>query len=124
MAENSFKIRSEEQKSSTVFSKFENMVKAERIFDEGIPVKYMPKILFVVMLCIFYIGNSHYAEKTIRKMDKLNSEVQDLRADYTTLKADYMYASKQSEVAKRVENMGIYESMTPPQKIEIDRIEH
>lgn len=124
MAENSFKIGSGQQKSSSVFSKFESKVKADLIFEEGLPVKYLPHTLFLVMICIFYIGNSHYAEKTIRKMDKLKREVQDLRADYTTLKADYMYASKQSEVAKRVAHMGIYESMTPPQKIEIESSEH
>jgi outer membrane murein-binding lipoprotein Lpp len=37
--------------------------------------------------------------RATRKIDKLQTEVEDLRADYTTLKADIMYASKQSEVA-------------------------
>lgn len=124
MAENSFKIRSDEEKGSSVFAKFENRVKADLFFEEGLPVKFLPHTLFVVMICIFYIGNSHYAEKTIRQIDKVKREVQDLRADYTTLKADYMFASKQSEVAKRVAELGIYESMTPPQKIEFEKREH
>jgi hypothetical protein len=72
----------------------------------------------------FYIGNSHYAEKTIRKIDKVKKEVSDLRADYTTLKADYMYASKQSEVAKKVAKIELYESMQPPSKIEIVKGEY
>mgnify|MGYP001796119542 FL=1 len=49
----------------------------------------------------------------------MKKEIEDLRADYTTLKADYMYASKQSEVAKKVEKLGIKESLRPPEKITI-----
>ena len=87
-------------------------------------MKYMPNLLFTLALCIFYIGNSHYAEKTIRKIDKLKKEVQDLRADYTTLKADYMFASKQSEVARKVNNKGLRESSTPPNKIILEEGEY
>ncbi|MFM8741301.1 MAG: FtsL-like putative cell division protein, partial [Cytophagales bacterium] len=42
---------------------------------------------------------------------------EDLRADFTTLKSDVMFASKQSEVARRVKSMGLVESLTPPYKI-------
>lgn len=104
----------------SLFSRLENLVRIDAAFTHGIPVKYLPHILFVTMIGIFYIGNSHYAEKNIRKIDKLKNEVEDLRADYTTLKADYMYASKQSEVAKNVKKLGIKESLQPPEKIVIE----
>lgn len=117
MAKNTFKVADEEKKGSSVFSKMEGAVKLDRLFEDGLPVKYLPKIMFVVVLVIFYIGNNHYAEKTIRKIDKTKVEVEDLRADFTTLKANYMLASKQSEVAKRVASLGLEESMRPPYKI-------
>jgi hypothetical protein len=117
MAKNTFKIGDEEKKGSSVFSKMEGMVNLEGLFEDGLPVKYLPKIMYVVVLIIFYIGNNHYAEKTIRKIDKTKIAVEDLRADYTTLKANYMFASKQSEVAKRVTSIGLKESMKPPYKI-------
>jgi phage shock protein A len=66
---------------------------------------------------MFYIGNSHYAERMIRRMNQLEREVEDLRANYTTLKASYMYESKQSQVAKRARKLGLEESATPPYKI-------
>jgi len=119
MARNTFKVEDEEKKGSSVFSKMEGMVNLESYFEDGLPVKYLPKIMYVVVLIIFYIGNNHYAEKTIRKIDKTKTEVDDLRADYTTLKANYMFASKQSEVAKRVASIGLKESMKPPYKITI-----
>ncbi len=95
------------------------MIKLEGVFAYGLPLKYLPYVLFVTAVGIFNIGNSHYAEKNIRKIDALKKEIEDLRADYTDLKADYMYASKQSEVAKKVEKLGVKESLRPPEKIVI-----
>jgi hypothetical protein len=46
--------------------------------------------------------------------------VEDLRADFTTLKADVMFSSKQSEVARRVKPLGLKESVKPPYKIIVE----
>ncbi|MEM6524026.1 MAG: FtsL-like putative cell division protein [Bacteroidota bacterium] len=116
MAVNTFKLKEETSKGS-LFSRLERLIKLEGVFAYGLPLKYLPYVLFVTAVGIFYIGNSHYAEKNIRKIDALKKEIEDLRADYTDLKADYMYASKQSEVAKKVEKLGVKESLRPPEKI-------
>jgi hypothetical protein len=71
-----------------------------------------------------YVGNTHYAESTQRKVNKLQTEVEDMRADYTTLKAEYMYAKLQSEVAKKVKDRGLEESQTPAYKIVLKEREH
>jgi len=105
----------------SIFSGIEKRLKLETYFEEGFPVQYLPKILFVMLLGILYIGNTHHAEKTIREINRAQSEVEDLRADYTTLKADVMFASKQSEVARRVRELGLRESIDPPFKIVVDR---
>ena len=107
-----------------VFGWVERAIKLEGIFEEGLPVKYLPYVLFLVVLGLFYIGNSHYSDKTNRKINKLEREVEDLRADYTTLKADYMFSSKQSEVAKKVKELGLIESQEPPHKIEVKEGEY
>ena len=109
---------------SGVFGWIERAIKMDSLFEEGVPVYYLPYVLFVVVLGLFYIGNTHYADKTNRKIIKLEREVEDLRADYTTLKADYMYSSKQSEVAKKVKELGLVESQEPPYKIEIEESEY
>jgi hypothetical protein len=103
-----------------VFSVLEKRLKLESYFEEGFPVQYLPKILFVVFLSLVYISNTHYAEKTIRQIDKSQTEVEDLRADFTTLKSDVMFASKQSEVARRVKAIGLKESLRPPYKIVVN----
>ena len=104
----------------SIFSGLEKRMRLESYFEEGFPVQYLPKILFVMFLGLLYISNTHHAEKTTREINRAQSEVEDLRADFTTLKADVMFASKQSEVARRVKDMGLKESLTPPFKIVVE----
>ena len=104
-------------KSSGLFGWLEASLRLDRIFQHGIPIRYMPHILFVTLLIIFYIGNNHYSERTLREINQLKNEVEELRADYTTLKADYMYLTKQSEIAKRAQILQLEESKLPPFKL-------
>lgn len=124
MAKNTYRINKAKGDKSSLFSILGSKFKFDTLFDEGLPSKYIPHILFLTAIGIFYIGNNHWAEKTIRKIDKMRIEVEELRADYTSLKADYMFASKQSEVARKVKKIGLKESSTPPNKIVIDKGEH
>ncbi|MDQ3393591.1 MAG: FtsL-like putative cell division protein [Bacteroidota bacterium] len=124
MAKNYNKQKVTVKKKGNLFTFLEDNFKVDAVFEDGLPVKYLPYILHVTAIGIFYIGNSHYAEKTIRNIAKAQVEVEDLRADFTTLKADYMVDSKQSEVASKVEKIGLYESSTPPNKIVIKEGEY
>ena len=122
MSENKFKIKPAKKTSSGkgMFASIEQRLKLEYYFEDGFPVKYLPKDLFVIGLGLIYISNTHYAEKTVRKISAMQAEVEDLRADYTTLKADLMFASKQSEVARKVSEMGLIESLRPPYKVVVE----
>ncbi|MBI3481656.1 MAG: hypothetical protein HY015_01530 [Bacteroidetes bacterium] len=128
--ENKFKIEPERgnearvrpsKEGKSVFSGFEKKLKLESYFEEGFPVQHLPKILFVVFLGLLYISNTHYADKSTRTIERMESEVDDLRADFTTLKADVMFASKQSEVARRVKTLGLEESLRPPFKVVVEK---
>ena len=124
MADNTFRVGEAGKKGGSFFSVIENVLNVDALFEEGLPLKYIPYILFVMAFGIFYIGNNHYAEKTIRQIDKLQLEVENLRADFTTLKSDYMFDSKQSEVAKKVKERGLAESEVPPEKILLTELEY
>ena len=124
MTSNSYKIKKGKKSSNSLFSYLESKLKLESVFEGGLPSKYIPHTLFLTVIGIFYIGNNHWAEKTIRKIDKVQVEVEELRADYTSLKADYMFASKQSEVARKVKNTGLKESSAPPNKIILEKGEY
>ena len=125
MATNTYKrpIKKTETKRKQVnfFRFIETYMSLGGIFEQGLPIRYIPHILFLTFLGIVYIGNIHYAEKNIRKVNRLKREVDDLRADYTTIKAEYMSSSKQSEVAGKVARRGLIESSTPPYKIVIGK---
>ncbi len=82
-------------------------------------VQRLPFLFFLTLLMIFYIANTHYAEKTVREIDKLNRQLKEQGSEYITTKSDLMFKSKQSEVATAVEQMGIKESVVPPKKITI-----
>jgi hypothetical protein len=127
MSANKFKVKSQASTLSggfSVFSGIEKRLKLETYFEEGFPVHYLPKILFVLTLGLIYIGNTHYAEQTVRKINMMQIEVEDLRADYTTLKADLMFSSKQSEVARKVQAFGLKESLIPPYKVVVEEGEY
>lgn len=114
---NTFKVKAKSESRKSLFALFDKVLNVDSIFESGLPVRFLPHVLFMTGLAIIYIGNSHYSDKLIRRIDRVQLEVEDLRADYTTLKADYMFASKQSEVAKKVAPMGLQESSEPPIKI-------
>jgi hypothetical protein len=87
------------------------------VFDRNQIVHAMPFILFITLLVMFYIGNSYYAESTIRKIDKIKIELNEKRAEYISTESDVMFRSKPSEVAKAVEPMQIKEPLEPPKRI-------
>lgn len=123
MTENKLRIKPIKKTSpgKGMFSSLEQRLRLEYYFEDGFPVKYLPKVLFVIALGLMYISNTHYAEKTVRRITAMQAEVEDLRADYTTLKADLMFASKQSEVARKVNPMGLKESLKPPYKVVVEK---
>lgn len=125
MAENTFKVETKTEKAppaggKSLFSGLERRLQLEKYFEEGFPVRHLPRVVFVFTLILVYIGNTHYAEQTVHAINKVQTEVEDLRADFTTLKAQLMYSSKQSEVARKVKQQGLEESTIPPFKIEVD----
>jgi hypothetical protein len=121
MAGNSYRVKTKEEKGRSIFTLIDKLVKFDAVFENGLPLKYFPNVLYVTAIVILYIGNSHYSDKLIRKIDRIRIEVEDLRADFTTLKADYMFASKQSEVARKVSPIGLQESSVPPIKIVVKK---
>lgn len=129
MAENTFRVNQQEEQASapagkSLFTPLERRLQLEKYFEDGFPVRHLPRVLFVFILGLIYIGNTHYAEQTVYNINKAHTEVEDLRADFTTLKAQLMYSSKQSEVALKVKPQGLEESVVPPFKVQVNPDEY
>ena len=82
-----------------------------------IPIRYFNYFLWVVALLVAYEWLGYASEKYVRQSLTLKREVEDLRAEYTTIKAEYMKSAKQSVVFKKVQGAGLEENLTPPMKI-------
>jgi len=70
--------------------------------------------LFLAVLAVIYIYNGHYADKTIRNINQTAKEVKELQYEYKTVKSEVMFRSKQSELARAVEPLGLKELMIAP----------
>jgi len=68
-------------------------------------------------LMVFYIYNSHHANKAIRKKELLIKELKELHSERISLESQITNASKQSELSKRLEGSGLKEITTPPIKL-------
>lgn len=79
-------------------------------------IKLLPLILFITLLGIIYIGNNYSAIKSFREISNIKRELKELRFEHITTKSEFMYSSKQSGVARRLDSLGIKESTVPPQK--------
>lgn len=89
-------------------------------FDRRMVVSFMPYLFFLFLLALLYIGNSYYAEKTIRDIDRTEKELKELRSQFITARSELMYRSKLTEVASAIRNRGVKESTEAPRKIIVD----
>ncbi|TDO23101.1 FtsL-like putative cell division protein [Pedobacter duraquae] len=123
------KLKKPKIKEATPESKSSTVGFFKKVFTEGgvskeAATEMLPFLLFISFLCMLYIANSHMAMKNIRDIDKLGKEVKELSWEYKSLKADLMFKSKLTEVAKKVDTLGIKELTEPPKKIMMTSNEH
>jgi hypothetical protein len=79
-------------------------------FGASLILKNLPFVLFLSFLTIIYIANAHYAEKQVRQIQALQSEVKELKRQYNSLKSDIMYKSRLAEVGENVEALGLHKT--------------
>ena len=80
-------------------------------------VKHIYYFLFLAVLAVIYIYNGHYAENTIKDINRSARELKELQYEYKTVKGELMMRGKQSEIAKAAEPLGLKELKQPPVRI-------
>jgi len=83
-------------------------------------IKNILLVAFWSFLLIIYIANAHYAEKQVLEIQQLQKEVKELRWRYMSIKSDMMYNTKQSEVAKAVDEQGLKIRSRKPKKLVVE----
>lgn len=108
----------EDQPVSTGIKKktFRKKIRRSFIYNKWI-VMNIPFYLFVAALTIIYIANGHYADKTIRKINSTSKHLKEMEYEYKTIKRDVIFRSKESELAKAVEPLGLKELLIPPVRL-------
>ena len=91
--------------------------------EERVPVKYFYYFGWIVLLLVIYERIGFQSEEYVRSSIKLKREVDDLRAEYTSIHAEYQKSGKQSVVIEKVKESGLEENLTPPKKIIIKKEE-
>ncbi len=80
-------------------------------------LKHIPFVLFLSLVAIFYIANGYWADDKIRQVNRITAQLKELRSEFISTKSDLMFISKQSEVARLVDTLGLKEPVVPPMKI-------
>ena len=76
-------------------------------------------ILLLVLIAFFSIANRNHAEKTVIQLNRLQSDVKEMRAKSISISADLVRISRQSEVVRFVNryNLGLEENLEPPNQL-------
>lgn len=85
---------------------------------EGV-VANLSFLLFIAFLFLLYIGNNHYAMKSIKKLNQNEQQVKQLKWEYINLKSELEHKSQQSWIAEQLRTTGIQELKQPPIKIQV-----
>ncbi len=81
----------------------------------------LPFLIFLTCIGLLYIFNSNYANRTIISISKTKKQIEEQRFEYINTKSKLMHTTRQTEIAKRLQNSGLKESKTPPRKIVIEQ---
>lgn len=81
----------------------------------------LPFLIYLTVIGLLYIFNSNYANRTIITISKTKKQIEEQRFEYINTKSKLMQTTRQTEIAKRLQNSGLKESKTPPRKIVIEQ---
>ena len=75
--------------------------------------------LFLAGLAVVYIANGHMSDNRIRKINDTGRKLKDLQYEYKTLKSEMMFKSRESEMVKAAEPLGLNIDTTSPRRIKL-----
>ena len=91
----------------SLFSKLEEGVDLDALFEKYFSGRYLGYLIYLLVIGLIYISNSHINDKLTREQLKLKKDLEGLRAEYVTLKQEYLHNSRRSEVANKVRDFGL-----------------
>lgn len=114
MTHNEYKKTKSSAFRSRVWGRFFTGMLDGSLLTKNTPSSAIPFILYLSGLSLFLIFNTYYAEKKAREADRLQREMTEWRIRYIETKSEYMFMTKQSELARQLEGEGFIQSAGPP----------
>ncbi|OAV44776.1 FtsL-like putative cell division protein [Lewinella sp. 4G2] len=78
-------------------------------------------LAFLGLLAIIYIGNAHYAEYNVRKIQTLEADIKEQNWLHLTLQSENMYNGLRSEVVETVREDGLRMHRGKPKKLVVSK---
>ncbi len=90
-----------------------------RLLTQDAVIKHLPFLLFVAFIGLVYIANGYLAESSVRKINRTQQQIKELRSEQISMKSELNNTIIESELMKIIQqrNMGLDESYDPPKKI-------
>ena len=78
-----------------------------KLFEVQLLYRNITFLVFITCIGIAYIANGHRAEKKVRKIQKLQDEIEKSKWQYWESMSNVKYEGIQSQTEKRVEDLGL-----------------
>ena len=109
--------KSSRRKMGGGFARGTHKILDGEFLNQGNNSNWLSVIFFLAFLGLIYISNGYVAEKKIRKIEKINQNIKELKFDYVQMRAKLNEKSRSSVVAQKLEKYGIKPLVEPPNKI-------
>jgi hypothetical protein len=95
-----------------------SLLKAKYLVDQG-SMRNWRFIVFLILIAILMIANSHSYEQKIYRISELENGVKELRSEFVDKRSELMELKMESTISRKMEEKQIYPSSVPPKKIKV-----
>jgi hypothetical protein len=88
-----------------------------KLIAPGALYRNLPFVYFLAFLGVVYIALGHYAERNMRKIDRLQDELQEQRWKYMSVHSEVMKMGSRSRVAETVAANGLIPPHVAPKEL-------
>ncbi len=82
-------------------------------------LRNMTFFIFLAVIAVMYIANGHMADNRIRKINDTAKQLKELQYEYKTVKSEMMFKSRESEMIKAAQPLGLAMDTVPPMRIKL-----
>jgi len=95
-----------------------NILRTKFLIDDD-AIKHWRFIIFLVLLAIVMIANTHRFEQKLFRIADLNTQNKELRSKFADTRTELMKLKMESTISKKMSEIGIFPPEIPPVKIKV-----